>query len=212
MNQKLTEIQSLCGQNCQILIVSKKRSIQQILDYYNLGYRDFGENRVSDLIDKANQLPSDIHWHFIGHLQRNKVRHVLPYLSSLQSCDSLQLAEILEKEAQRIDKTLPILIELNLAQEDTKTGLMIEDFLPFVQSCQQLSHLKIQGIMVMGPHVEDTQRIAAVFHQAHQLFLDLKQRLGDQVTICSMGMSQDYLIALRQGSTQLRLGSILFSD
>ena len=169
MPQLYEAIKQQCQNQCELLIVSKRRSIAQIQTYYDRGARDFGENRAQELLEKAPQLPQDIRWNFIGHLQRNKVRAVLPYLYRVCSLDSLELASVLDKEAE--------------------------------------------GILVMGPHVEDEAAIAAVFHEARALFDQLKAQFGDsRFTICSMGMSHDYPIALREGSTQLRLGTILFED
>lgn len=206
------EIKQKCPENCEILIVSKRRSADQIRAFYNEGARDFGENRVQELLEKAGQLPQDIRWTLIGHLQRNKVRAVLPALYRLASLDSLKLAEILEKECVRLGRTLPVLAEFNLAEESTKTGMAEAEALPFFEALRQYPHLIPQGIMVIGPHTEDAQAIASVFRRARRLFETLKARVGDSFTVCSMGMSQDYQIAVQEGSTQLRLGTILFAD
>lgn len=206
------EIKQKCPENCEILIVSKRRTADQIRRCYDEGARDFGENRVQELLEKAGQLPSDIRWTLIGHLQRNKVRAVLPVLYRLASLDSLTLAEILEKECVRLNRTLPVLAEFNLAEEATKTGMPESEALPFFQALRQYPHLIPQGIMVIGPHTEDTQAIAAVFRRTRRLFDTLKAEVGEAFTVCSMGMSQDYPIAIQEGSTQLRLGTILFTD
>lgn len=213
MPQLYETILHQCQDQCELLIVSKHRSITQIQAYYDCGARDFGENRAQELLQKAPQLPSDIRWNFIGHLQRNKVRAVLPYLHRVCSLDSLELAAVLDKEAARLSRTIGVLSEFNLAQETTKTGLAAAQADAFFEALSQFEHLIPEGIMVMGPHVEDEAAIAAVFRQARALFDRLKKNYGGpQFTICSMGMSHDYPIALREGSTQLRLGTILFED
>ena len=213
MPQLYETILHQCQDQCELLIVSKHRSIAQIQAYYDRGARDFGENRAQELLQKAPQLPSDIRWNFIGHLQRNKVRAVLPYLHRVCALDSLELAAVLDKEAARLSRTIGVLSEFNLAQETTKTGLAAAQADAFFEALSQFEHLIPEGIMVMGPHVEDEAAIAAVFRQARALFDRLKKNYGGpQFTICSMGMSHDYPIALREGSTQLRLGTILFED
>lgn len=212
MTEIYHRIRSKCPPDCRILVVSKHRSVRQIQAYYDLGVRDFGENRAQELLEKAPQLPADIRWSFIGHLQRNKVRAVLPWLSRIHSLDSLALAEVVEKEAARIERTIEVLAEFNLAEEAAKTGMSADEALPFFRQLSRFPHLIPRGIMVMGPHVQDEQAIAAVFHQARTLLEQLRQKTGLDLPVCSMGMSQDWPIALKEGSTELRLGSILFPD
>ena len=155
MPQLYETILHQCQDQCELLIVSKHRSIAQIQAYYDCGARDFGENRAQELLQKAPQLPSDIRWNFIGHLQRNKVRAVLPYLHRVCSLDSLELAAVLDKEAARLSRTIGVLSEFNLAQETTKTGLAAAQADAFFEALSQFEHLIPEGIMVMGPHVED---------------------------------------------------------
>lgn len=194
----------------KLVVVSKKRSQEQIMDYYNKGQRIFGENRTEELLQKVD-LPADIEWHFIGHLQRNKVRKVLPYLACIESVESLDLVEVLDTEAKRIYKVIPILVQFNFAKEDTKTGLSYEDAIPFIEKCLTFSNVKVNGIMCMGPHTDDTDEIEKVFEEAHQCFLMLQNHFGsDTIKECSMGMSDDYPLALKHNSTIVRIGSKLF--
>ena len=213
MKQIYTEIKNTCGNQAKIVVVSKKRSLEEIMDYYNAGVRDFGENRADDLIQKAEALPKDNNWHFIGHLQRNKVAKVLPYVSLIHSVESKDLLKVLNKEAQKLNRTVPVLIQFNLAQEETKTGLSEQEAIDFAEEALSYSHLDVKGIMSMGPHVEDETAIDDVFRQAHELQLKLKENYGpDHFNELSMGMSSDWKSALRHGSTILRIGTILFEE
>ena len=213
MKQIYTEIKNACENQAEIVVVSKKRSLEEIMSYYEAGVRDFGENRADDLIQKAEALPKDINWHFIGHLQRNKVAKVLPYVSLIHSVESKDLLKVLNKEAQKLNRTVPVLIQFNLAQEETKTGLSEQEAIDFAEEALSYSHLDVKGIMSMGPHVEDEAAIDDVFRQAHELQLKLKENYGsDHFNELSMGMSSDWKIALKHGSTMLRIGTILFEE
>lgn len=213
MKQIYNDIKNACTDKTKIVVVSKKRSLEEIMDYYNAGVRDFGENRADDLIKKAQALPKDIRWHFIGHLQRNKVSKVLPYVSLIHSVESLELLKVLDKEAQKLNRTIPVLIQFNIAEESTKTGRSLEEALLFVKEALSYEHVDVQGIMTMGPHVEDKDEIEKVFHQAFELLQMLANTYGsDHFNELSMGMSSDWQIALKQGSTLLRIGTILFED
>ncbi|MBQ4342375.1 MAG: YggS family pyridoxal phosphate-dependent enzyme [Erysipelotrichaceae bacterium] len=211
MNKAYHEIVSSLSENTKLIVVSKKRSLEEIMSYYEAGVRDFGENRADDLIKKAQVLPKDIRWHFIGHLQRNKVAKVLPYVTLIHSVESKDLLQVIEKEAQKLNKTIPVLIQFNLAEESTKTGLMEEQAFQFVKEALSFEHLNVRGIMTMGPHVEDEKEIEKIFKQAHQLLQELQKNFGSEhFTELSMGMSSDWKIALQHGSTMLRIGTILF--
>lgn len=192
----------------QLCVVSKYRSHEQIMHYYDLGERIFAENHAQELLEKTD-LPKDIQWQFIGHLQKNKVRQVLPYLSCVQSLDSEELAHVLDKECIRLNRTIDAYAEFHLADEDTnKTGLSADDADAFFDACQQYRHIHLCGIMVMGPHTDDETRIRAVFNEAHDLYMHLKKKYGIQVL--SMGMSADYPLAVECGSNMVRIGTYLF--
>lgn len=202
-------VKNIC-RNTELCIVTKKRSVDEILSYYDAGERIFGENHAAELKKKAAVLPQDIRWNFIGHLQTNKVRMILPYVSMIQSLDSFHLAEAIEKEASRIQKTIAVLAEVHLAEEDTnKSGLSPEELDSFLSDCASLPHLHIRGMMVMGPHTDDEERIRDVFREAHDLFLAYQKKYDD-FDILSMGMSDDYPIAVQEGSTMVRIGTYLF--
>jgi len=192
--------------------VSKRHSPREIMRAYELGQRIFGENKAQELLAKADVLPSDIQWHFIGHLQRNKVKQILPYVSCIQSLDSLRLAETVEKEASALGRTVSCLLEFHLASQDPhKTGLLPEEADAMMQACQNLPHLSIDGIMAMGPHTDDEDAIRAVFRQGRGLYDRLRAEYPS-IHILSMGMSDDYLLALEAGSNMVRIGSKLFQE
>ena len=191
--------------------VSKMHTAEEIRTAYDRGQRIFGENKANELAAKAEALPKDIEWHFIGHLQRNKVKTVLPHVSCIQSLDSERLAQEIEKEAAKLDKTVSCLLEFHLALEDeNKTGLPEEDALEILKACR-LPHLRIEGIMAMGPHTEDEAEIRAVFERARALFERLRQE-DPNIRILSMGMSDDYPIAVSCGANLVRIGSYLFHN
>ncbi len=197
-----------------LCIVSKKRSLEEIMSYYEAEERIFGENHAKELVEKAKQLPHDIQWHFIGHLQRNKVKDILPYVSMIQSLDNMALAQVIEKEANKIDKQVDVLVEFHLAEDDlNKTGLAKEEAIPFITQCLDLKHIHIKGIMVMGPHTEDKEKIASVFEEASRLFHQIRDAFPEEdIRILSMGMSDDYPIALSHGSNMVRIGTYLFTE
>lgn len=194
--------------------VTKRRSLEEIREYYDAGERIFAENRAQDLKERAAALPSDIRWQFIGHLQRNKVKEIISFVDCIQSLDSLPLAAVIEKEAARANRTVDVLIEFHLAEEDTnKSGLAKEDAFPFVRQILKYEHLNLKGMMAMGPHTDDEDRIREVFEEARQLFLSLRKEFGeDHFRVLSMGMSDDFRIAVECGSTMVRIGTYLFEE
>lgn len=194
--------------NINLVIVSKNQPKEAILQYYNRGYRDFGENKAQELLTKTD-LPDDINWHFIGHLQTNKVKQIIPHVKMIQSVDSLNLAIEINKQASKINKIIDVLIEFNLSKEKSKYGLSKEEAFLFINRCSMLKNISIRGIMVMGPNSEDINQIKAVFKEAKQLFDKLKEKYPSMDTL-SMGMSADYKIAIEEGSTMVRIGSLLF--
>lgn len=191
----------------RLVIVSKTRTDQQIMQYYNLGHRHFGENRAQELLTKIH-LPQDICWHFIGHLQTNKVKHILPYVYSIDSVDSLELLSTIDAQSSKIQKITNCLVQLNLAEEITKSGLKKDQIPFFMENAKKFSHIKINGFMCIGPHCDDPYAINDIFAQAYEIYLQYAQAYD--LTILSMGMSHDYPIALKNHATEVRLGSLLF--
>ncbi len=205
------QLQKELPDSCQLLIVSKYRTNDQIQDYYDLGHRIFAENRVQELCEKHQTLPQDIQWHFIGHLQKNKAKYIVPFIKMIHSVESLELVEILEKEAAKCNRIIPILIQFNLAQEQTKSGIGKEEAYSFIEKCNQHPHILVKGIMCMGPHCSDEAQIREVFHEASLLLHEL-QGFYPEMTELSMGMSQDYHLAVLENSTMVRIGTALFTE
>ena len=201
-----------------LLAVSKYHSAEQIAEAYAAGCRDFGESRVQELKPKQATLPNDIRWHFIGHLQTNKVRDLLrlrPYL--IQSVDSEHLLRAIDAEAGKQGIIQDILLELHVAQEQTKSGLSIDEFRSLIAAIKHqtsnIGNIRLCGLMGMATNTDDEQEIRRCFHALHEQFVWLQQQAPDHSPlILSMGMSDDYPLAIEQGTTMIRLGSAVFGD
>lgn len=201
-----------------LLAVSKYHSAEQIAEAYAAGCRDFGESRVQELKLKQATLPGDIRWHFIGHLQTNKVRDLLrlrPYL--IQSVDSEHLLRAIDAEAAKQGIIQDILLELHVAREETKSGLSIDEFRSLIAAIKHqtsnIGNIRLCGLMGMATNTDDEQEIRRCFHALHEQFVWLKQQAPDHSPlILSMGMSDDYPLAIEQGTTMIRLGSAVFGD
>lgn len=196
----------------KIVVVTKNHSLDEIKVLYDEGFRIFGENRVQELVSKQKNDMPGIQWQLIGHLQTNKVKYVVKYCSLIQSVDSLKLLQDINKEAHKQNKLMPVLIQVNIAQEETKFGISIEELGSLLKDSSNLDHIIISGLMVIGPHTKDTAEIKKVFTQGKELFDKYQnfQQSNVNFTILSMGMSEDYPFALECGSTMLRLGRIMF--
>ena len=199
----------------RLVVVTKTHPVSVIQELYAIGHRDFGENRVSELEEKAAALPDDINWHFIGHLQRNKVKNVVPYVHLLHSGDSLRLLREIDKRAD--DRSVDVLLQYHIAQEDSKYGLTRESGRALMESVRQepLAHVRILGVMGMATYTDDEEQVAEEFRTLHEIFSDLKAEYfvdNPNFSEISMGMSGDYAIALRQGSTLVRIGSKLLGE
>lgn len=196
--------------NVDLCIVSKKQSKENILEYYNLGYKIFGENKVQELLEKIG-IADDIKWHFIGHLQSNKVKYIVEFVSLIHSVDSIKLVKEINYRCNKINKIMDILIQFNISNEKTKFGLKIDDAYEFIQNCQKFTNINVKGIMLMGPNCGDENKIRETFKTGYKLFESLKQKFPS-ISILSMGMSNDYKIAIEEGSTMVRIGSLLFNE
>ena len=181
---------------------------------YDAGCRDFGENKVQEIMDKIDRLPSDIRWHMIGHLQTNKVKYIVGKVFLIHSVDSLHLAEAISKEAVKQNTTVNILIEVNVAKEDTKYGAMAEDTVSLVEKIALLSGICVKGLMTIAPYVENPQENRQYFVKLRQLAVDIKSKNIDNVhmDILSMGMTGDYMVAIEEGATYVRVGTGIFGE
>ena len=195
----------------KLVIVSKYRTNEQLLHYYELGHRDFAENRVQELVRKYEELPKDICWHMIGHLQSNKVKYIVPFITMIHSVDSLSLLDTIEKECKKINRKVAVCLQFNIAKEETKSGFMLDEWKSVMEYCASLANVDVCGIMVIGPHTDDVDAIEKVFTMAKELFLTM-QKQYPQIQELSMGMSSDYPIALSCNATMIRVGSVLFEN
>ena len=197
-----------------LIAVSKTKPIEMLQEAYDLGVRVFGENKVQEIMDKYPQLPSDIRWHMIGHLQRNKVKYIVDKVALIHSVDSLRLAETIENEAAKHNVTVPILIEVNVAQEESKFGLKTEEVLSLVESVAALPHINIKGLMTIAPYVEDPEENRGIFRQLKKLSVDIAAKNINNVnmSVLSMGMTGDYQVAVQEGATMVRVGTGIFGE
>ena len=219
-NQAYKEInEELKGRNITLVAVSKTKPVDDILDMYRLGQRDFGENYVQEMVDKAAQLPKDIRWHFIGHLQTNKVKYIAPFVSLIHGVDSLKLLTEINKHAEKNKRTVECLMQVHIAQEETKFGLDEAELSLLVQQLAnlQLNNIHVCGLMGMASFTDNTDTVTKEFKDLKRIF-DKFSSLSDaigvlqnfELRILSMGMSSDYKIAIEEGSNMVRIGSLLF--
>ena len=197
-----------------LISVSKTKPVSMLQEAYDAGSRDFGENKVQEIMDKYPQLPSDIRWHMIGHLQRNKVKYIVDKVALIHSVDSLRLAETIENEAAKHNVTVPILIEVNVAQEESKFGLKTEEVLSLVESVAVLPHINIKGLMTIAPYVEDPEENREIFRELKKLSVDIAAKNINNVnmSVLSMGMTGDYQVAVQEGATMVRVGTGIFVE
>ncbi len=195
-----------------LIAVSKTKPVEMLREVYDAGARDFGENKVQEICEKYDQLPSDIKWHMIGHLQRNKVKQVIDKAALIHSVDSYRLAQEISVQAQKKGLTIPILVEVNIAGEESKFGISAEDTIQLVEEISVLPNLKIQGLMTIAPYVVDAEENRLYFRQIKQLSVDIKNKNIDNVSmdILSMGMTGDYEVAIEEGATMVRVGTGIF--
>ena len=197
-----------------LIAVSKTKPVSMLQEAYDAGCRDFGENKVQEIMDKIDRLPSDIRWHMIGHLQTNKVKYIVGKVFLIHSVDSLHLAEAISKEAVKQNTTVNILIEVNVAKEDTKYGAMAEDTVSLVEKIAFLPGICVKGLMTIAPYVENPQENRQYFVKLRQLAVDIKSKNIDNVhmDILSMGMTGDYMVAIEEGATYVRVGTGIFGE
>ncbi len=197
-----------------LIAVSKTKPSEMIREAYDEGQRDFGENRVQEIVEKYPDLPKDIRWHLIGHLQTNKVKYIVDKVAMIHSVDSLKLATEISRQAVKAGKSVDILIEVNVAQEESKFGVLVKDAPDLVKEISTLPGIRIRGLMTVAPFVSDAEQNRAVFSTLRQLSVDIDSKNIDNVDMdcLSMGMSGDYEVAIEEGATFVRVGTSIFGD
>lgn len=213
---KLKKVKDSLAAGVELVAVSKYHPIESVQEAYDAGQRVFGESREQELRVKHEALPSDIRWHFIGHLQTNKVKYIAPYIAMIEAVDSLKLLQEINRQAEKNNRVIDVLLELHLAQESTKSGMLPEECFQMLQQGEWRSfkNVRIRGIMMMASNTDDTERIKQEFTRARDCFESMKQQFfadDDSFNVKSYGMSGDYLMAQECGSNHVRVGSMIFS-
>ncbi len=218
IKQRLLNIKESLPEHVNLVAVSKTKSKEEIMQAYLAGQRVFGENKVQEMVEKWEQLPKDIQWHMIGHLQRNKVKYMAPFVSLIHGVDSLKLLKEINKQALKVDRVIPCLLQVHIAKEETKFGLKTEELEDLIASdtFKKLQAVKVVGLMGMATFTQDTKQIAQEFSHLNAIFESLKSTYPKtenfELTVRSMGMSGDYKIAIQCGSTMVRIGSHIFGS
>lgn len=215
ISQTIKSLHSSLPQGVELVAVSKFHPAPAILEAYEAGQRVFGESRATELVDKAKALPTDIKWHFIGHLQTNKVRMIMPHVSLIQSVDSERLLRLINAEAARIDRTIDVLLQVHVAQEETKFGFLPQELIDLMSTCDvtTMSNVRIVGVMGMASNTDDNTRVETDFKAISKTFNDIKALNlpgNEHFTVISMGMSDDHQLAIKHGSNMVRIGSTIF--
>lgn len=202
------------AEDVTLIAVSKTKPVSMLQEAYDCGCRDFGENKVQELVDKWEQMPKDIRWHMIGHLQRNKVKYIVDKAYLIHSVDSLRLAEEISKEAVKKHVTVSILVEINVAGEETKFGTGCDEACGLVEEIAKLPNLLIKGLMTIAPYVENPEENRQYFEKLRQIYVDIIHKNIDNVFMeeLSMGMTGDYEVAITEGATYIRVGTGIFGE
>lgn len=197
-----------------LITVSKTKPVALLQEAYDAGSRDFGENKVQEMLDKIPQMPSDVRWHMIGHLQRNKVKYIVDKVFLIHSVDSLRLAEEISKEAVKKQVVANILVEVNVAQEESKFGTTTAEAIALVEAISVLPGIQIKGLMTIAPFVENGESNRTFFQKLRQLSVDIAEKNIDNVSmsVLSMGMTGDYRVAVEEGATYVRVGTGIFGE
>lgn len=215
VQRDINEVCKKCGRNpseVTLIAVSKTKPLEDLKEAYDAGARDFGENKVQELTAKMPNLPSDIRWHMIGHLQRNKVKYIAGEVELIHSVDSFRLAEEINIQAKRKKIIIPALIEINIGDEESKFGVRPDEAKELCKEISELDSIHIEGLMTVAPAADDPEEVRRYFRKMHELFLDIKSENIDNIEmkILSMGMTNDYKVAIEEGSTMVRVGTGIF--
>ncbi len=224
VTEKLREVEGKIREACErsgrdpeevtLVAVSKTKPVEMIREAYEAGVRDFGENKVQEMMEKQGQLPDDIRWHMIGHLQRNKVKYLIGKVHLIHSVDSLRLAREISDQSVKRDVDTDILIEVNIAGEESKFGISGGEALTLVEEAAKLPRIHIRGLMVVAPFVEDPEENRTCFRELKELSVDISRKKIDNIYmyVLSMGMTGDYEVAIEEGSTMVRVGTGIFGE
>lgn len=217
INKNIEEAAKKSGRSAEdikLIAVTKTRTIEEMKEVEELGILDFGENRVQELETKHSQFTSDVNWHLIGHLQRNKVRHIIDKVKLIHSVDSLRLAKMINKEAAKKDLIVDILIQVNVSEEESKFGLAINEVTPLLKEIAGFDNIRVKGLMTMAPYTKNPEENRKYFKELNKLAIDINSKKIDNVYIeeLSMGMTNDYVVAIEEGATMIRVGTAIFGD
>ncbi len=215
VKQQVEETAKACGRDPKeitLIAVSKTKPLENIEELIEIGVEDFGENKVQELCDKYEHVSQPVRFHLIGHLQTNKVKYIVDKACLIHSVDSLKLAQTIQKEAAKKQVIAQILIEVNVAEEDSKFGLHTEDVIPFIQEISTMPNLHVNGLMTIAPFVDDPEDNRKYFRTLKQLSLDITSKNIDNIdmNVLSMGMTNDYKVAIEEGATMVRVGTAIF--
>ena len=214
IKERLHRILSTIPEGVKLVAVSKFHPAERLQEAYDAGQRIFGESRPQEMTAKYELLPKDIEWHMIGHLQTNKVKYIAPFVSMISSVDSERLIEEIEKQAARNNRTIDILLEVHVAQEETKSGWSIEELRAYLASgiLNNMTHVRVRGVMTIASNTDDESIVRNDFDTIRSIFEELKPQFGEAFDTLSIGMSDDYPIALEYGSTMVRIGTAIFGQ
>ena len=201
-------------EDVKLIAVSKTKPVSMLEEAYAYGCRDFGENKVQELIDKYDKLPKDIRWHMIGHLQRNKVKYIVDKVYLIHSVDSVKLAQEISKEAVKKNVTVSVLVEVNVAEEESKFGTTCEEAVNMVEEIAKLPGILVKGLMTIAPYVENAEENRQYFEKLRQIHVDIIHKNIDNICMdeLSMGMTGDYRVAVEEGATYVRVGTGIFGE
>ena len=214
IKSEIERLRSELPEGVKLLAVSKFHPVEALQEAYDAGQRAFGESRPQELKAKQAVLPDDIEWHMIGHLQTNKIKYIAPYVHLIESLDSERLAEAIEKEAAKCGRTIDCLLEIHVTAEESKSGWDYAELLAFVRSggFAAMPHIRLRGVMGMATFTDDEATVRGDFKRLNECFTELKEHFGAEFDTLSMGMSDDYPIAIEYGSTEVRIGSTIFGQ
>ncbi|MBL6661402.1 MAG: YggS family pyridoxal phosphate-dependent enzyme [Flavobacteriaceae bacterium] len=207
IQHNITELKSSLPPEVSLVAVSKTKPVSDLLEAYQAGQRIFGENKIQEMVSKWEQLPKDIQWHMIGHVQTNKVKYMAPFVHTIHAVDRIKLLREIQKQAEKNERIINCLIQIRIAEEDTKFGLAASELDAMLEAAASCSHVKIKGLMGMATFTSDTDQIQTEFQKLAQLY-----QKNSEFEVLSMGMSGDYPIAIEAGSNMIRVGSKLFGE